>query len=485
MSDMAGKLRRAATRGICLAAGLVGPHLLAADAEDAHFGFLFDHHKLTLESGTERQAAGPFYWHRQWDTSELFAVPPFYSHVREKDKEVDAVEWDALYPVVSYDRFGPEYRWHLFQVLSWAGSESMDGEHKRRLTLYPFYFSQRADNPTNNYWALLPFYGHVQNRLFRDEVDFVMLPAYLKSRKRDVVTRNYLFPIFHLREGNHLAGWQVWPLVGHERKVPYTTKDGFGDDVKVGGHNKWFVGWPFFNDATTDIGTENPSHKQAFIPLYAFERSPHRDYTSYLWPLGFTFVDDRERKYREKGLPWPFVVFARGEGKTMDRVWPFYSHGITPNQQSDQILWPVYSNRRFHSAELDREKLRILMFLYADITEKHLENGEYRRRTALWPLFTHQKDEQGRERLQVLAPLEPFVDNKSIERNWSPLWALWRAEKNPKTEASSQSVLWNLYRHERTPETRKTSLLFGMFQWQSGPEGRKARVLFIPFGKRK
>ena len=85
----------------------------------------------------------------------------------------------------------------------------------------------------------------------------------------------------------------------------------------------------------------------------------------------------------------------------------------------------------------------------------------------------------------MLAPLEPFVDNKSIERNWSPLWAVWRAEKNPKTEASSQSVLWNLYRHERTPERRKTSFLFGLFQWQSGPEGRKARVFFIPLGKGK
>ncbi len=61
--------------------------------------------------------------------------------------------------------------------------------------------------------------------------------------------------------------------------------------------------------------------------------------------------------------------------------------------------------------------------------------------------FTWHRDFNGNERLQVLAPIEPAVpDNRGIERNWSPLWSLWRAENNPKTGAASQSLLWNLYR---------------------------------------
>jgi hypothetical protein len=57
-----------------------------------------------------------------------------------------------------------------------------------------------------------------------------------------------------------------------------------------------------------------------------------------------------------------------------------------------------------------------------------------------------------------------------------------RAEKNPKTGAAGESFLWNLYRRETAPETRKCSLLFGLFQYQSGLESRRWRVFFIPMG---
>jgi hypothetical protein len=100
------------------------------------------------------------------------------------------------------------------------------------------------------------------------------------------------------------------------------------------------------------------------------------------------------------------------------------------------------------------------------------------------PFFTYKRDFTGMEKLQVLTLLEPlFPNNKSIERDYSPLWALWRTEHNPKTDADSQSLLWNLYRRQTTPETKKISLLFGLFQYQSGPEGRRWRVIYVPFGK--
>ena len=45
--------------------------------------------------------------------------------------------------------------------------------------------------------------------LFRDEIFFVMFPIYSQTRKKDVVTDNYLYPFFHLRHGDGLHGWQV------------------------------------------------------------------------------------------------------------------------------------------------------------------------------------------------------------------------------------------------------------------------------------
>ena len=38
---------------------------------------------------------------------------------------------------------------------------------------------------------------------------FILFPLYVQSRKRDLVTDNYLFPIFHSRHGDKLKGWQA------------------------------------------------------------------------------------------------------------------------------------------------------------------------------------------------------------------------------------------------------------------------------------
>ena len=74
-------------------------------------------------------------------------------------------------------------------------------------------------------------------------------------------------------------------------------------------------------------------------------------------------------------------------------------------------------------------------------------------------------------------------NNKSIERNYSPVYALWRSERNGKTGAASQSLLWNLYRRESTPQSKKFSLLFGLFQYESNTNGRHWRLFYIPMGK--
>ena len=70
-----------------------------------------------------------------------------------------------------------------------------------------------------------PLYGHIRDRLFRDEIFFVLFPIYGESRKRDVVTDNYLYPFFHLRLGEGLQGWQFWPLIGSEHKDEMCIRD--------------------------------------------------------------------------------------------------------------------------------------------------------------------------------------------------------------------------------------------------------------------
>jgi len=455
--------------------------LPAPASEISNAGFLYDHFPLTLDEGRRTESFGPFYYEEVSEAHRVFAVPPLFSHTEGETSDFE--EFDFLYPLLTYDRFGREYRWQLLQLISFSGGQNQESVPRDRFTLFPFYFQQRSPDSDQNYTALLPFYGRIKGRLFRDEIFFVMFPLYGQSRKRDVVTDNYAFPFFHLRQGDNLRGWQFWPLIGEEHKGITTRTISFGETELVGGHKRFFAFWPFYFNQTAGIGTENTEWKHGLLPFYSVLRSPNRDSTTALWPF-FNWIDDRERQYHEWQMPWPLVVVARGEGKTATRFWPLFGRAHSDMLESNFYLWPLYKYNRVHSDPLDRERTRVLLFLYSDVNEKNTETGRVRERTALWPLFTHRREFDGNSRLQILALLEPVLPlSKSVERNWSPLWSLWRSENNPTTGAASQSLLWNLYRRETTPASRKCSLLFGLFQYSSEAEAKRFRLFYIPFGK--
>jgi hypothetical protein len=446
--------------------------------DDFYAGPLFDRHPLTLDIGRRIEAAGPFFYCQERDSEKTWAVPPLFSH--DADPAVESREDDFIYPLLTYERFGREYRWQFIQLFSASGGREPDDSSKDRVTIFPIYFQQRSPEPDESYTAFFPLYGHLKDRLFRDDIFFVMFPLYSETRKRDVITDNYLYPIFDLRHGTGLHGWQVWPLVGAEHKDVTSVTNGFGETETIGGHDSFFALWPIHFWQNNGIGTDDPEKFRADLPLYDYLRSPKRDSTAVLWPF-FAWIDDRENKYREWQGPWPFVVVARGTGKTTTRVFPLFSRAHNDTLENDFYLWPIYIFNHIHADPLDQKRTRILFYLFQNVTEKNTATGHERQRVDLWPLFTWHRDFNGSTRLQILAPVETALpNNRGVERNWSPLWSLWRAEANPTTGASSRSFLWNLYRRDTTSDSKKCSLLFGLFQYQSDVETRKFQLFFIP-----
>ena len=240
-----------------------------------HLGPLFDKFELTLSTGQRTEALGPLYYTETNEDEATWAIPPIISH--NEHPEIEASGWDMFYPILTYNRYGSEYRWQFIQLLSLSGGNDQRDVAAHRFTLFPLYFQQRSKDPALNYTALVPFYGHLKHRLFRDEIFFVMFPIYGQSRKRDVVTYNYLYPFFHIRHGDGLHGWQVWPLVGNEHKDVTTVTNGFGEKEIVGGHDRFFALWPFFFDQKNGIGTDNPTTVHASLPFFYWSRSPRRD----------------------------------------------------------------------------------------------------------------------------------------------------------------------------------------------------------------
>src|ERR1043165_9679091 len=187
---------------------LLGLAPLVSAADFANFGFLYEHFNLTLLAGHRTEALGPLFYHQENESTRLWASPPVFSYTLNQDTDFE--EFDFAYPFLTYDRFGEEYRFQILQVFNFSGGQTQSETNVNRFTLFPLYFQQRSLIPEKNYTALLPIYGHLQNRFFRDELKFTLMPLYIQSRKRDVVTENYLYPFFHVRRGNGLKGWQFW-----------------------------------------------------------------------------------------------------------------------------------------------------------------------------------------------------------------------------------------------------------------------------------
>src|SRR5580765_4754798 len=194
-------------------------------------GPLFHEFYQTLVPGQRTEAVGPFFYNEQHGTQKTWAIPPLISYAT--DTAVGLKELDILYPVLTYDRYGEQYRWQLFQLLSFAGGPSPGESERNRFTLFPLYFQQRSSDPNENYTALFPIYGHLKHRLFRDEIFFVLFPIYGQTKKHGIITDNYVFPLFHLRHGPGLQGWQFWPLIGQEHKEVTTITNGFNDQLIV------------------------------------------------------------------------------------------------------------------------------------------------------------------------------------------------------------------------------------------------------------
>lgn len=453
-----------------------------AFGDDLSAGPAFAQFPLTIGIGHRTEAAGPFYYNEHNDIDKTWALPPFFSH--QADPSIDEFENDALYPVFTCVKYGTQYRAQFFQLISVAGGENPGEVQAHRFWLFPIYFQQRSSNTNENYTALFPVYGHLKNFLFRDQIYFVMFPGYSQTHLRDVVNNNYFFPFVNTRHGNGMHGWEFWPFYGMEHKVVTLVTNTWGVETN-GAHDRLFVMWPIHFWENNGIGTDNPEKIRADIPFYVSIRSPKRDSTSVIWPF-FNWINDRDRKYREWEMPWPFIVVARGPGKHAVRVFPFYNHAYNNELVDNFYAWPVYKYNSIYAPPLDRRRTRVLFFLYQNTIERNTDTGKFKRRVDLWPLVLHTHDFDGATRLQLFAIAESlFPNSPGIDRNWSPLWSVWRSENNPVTGANSQSFLWNLYRRDAAPGAKKISCLFGLYQYQSNSEGKKLRLLYIPVMKHK
>jgi hypothetical protein len=382
-------------------------------------------------------------------STEEFSIRPLFH--RREDKAMQRLEWEVLYPLMSYSRTETDWEFQFLQLLNFRDEGSRPAERERRDDFFPFYLSGTTETG-EHYRAVLPFGGRVLNRLGQDEADFVMFPLYARFVKGDVETRYFPWPLISRTRGDKRSGFRIVPL--------------YGEDRKEGAFEKRFVLWPFYLHQRTGLDEESPEETLSILPLYVAQRSKERDSTTILWPF-FTHAVDRERHFEQWDLPWPLIRIARGDGRTINRLLPLFSveerlmqHEFLLTEMRSRdllILFPLYTRNEVEVPGSLKVRDRILWYLYSDEREEGRDGST--RRVDAWPFFRYTRDREGRTEFQTLALLEAFMPgNEKIEQNYSPLWALYTYRRNPEGD-TARSFLWNLVRHEETSAGRSIEFL--------------------------
>jgi hypothetical protein len=99
------------------------------------FGPLAEEFPLTLRAGHRGEALGPLFHWQETPEAWGWGFSPWVSYQHEPG--VERTQAEFLYPLVSFDQYGSQYRFHIVQFLSWSGGESTVGPDKRRFTLFP------------------------------------------------------------------------------------------------------------------------------------------------------------------------------------------------------------------------------------------------------------------------------------------------------------------------------------------------------------
>jgi hypothetical protein len=229
-----------------------------------------------------------------------------------------------------------------------------------------------------------------------------------------------------------------------------------------------------------------------------FEESRDISSRTLLWPF-FSHYVNHAKGEEEWNFPMPFVRVTWGEYRHGNRFLPFYADESVGSNRKRWFLWPIFKIEETHTEIFDRRRERILFFLYSDLSEKLKEDVEpYKRRVALWPLFSYQKIKHV-SHFHLLALMEPFFpENNAMERNWSPLWRLYQRKWDDNGNSVS-TLLWNLYWKEvrgddlameifplfayvnEAGKGSDLSLLKGLFRYRR--DGCKTRInlLYLPW----
>ncbi len=462
------------------------PFFSSSAAETINLGPLFYMEKDEETGEKKIDALGPFISYKKEENEKGYGLRPlFYNY---KNSARDRSAFDFAYPLFTYRTFEGDTKLQALMYIFYYKSDLRDsGFREKEYTLFPILFARKAENPERSFFAVFPISGSMKNKYGKDEINFFLFPLFLQTKNYGVTNNNLFWPFIGAYSGRGVKGGRLWPIYG-SKTAPNNAL------------NEQFALWPLYIKRDREFYGERIS-SLALLPFYYSMDMPGRSQRTYAWPF-FTYIENTNRNFRRWDMPWPLITLSRGDVNT-NRIFPLFSVKKEKDYESGYAIWPLYSWRKHTLPDYEIKRRAIAFFLYKDVQNIPItERGRDSRVINVWPLFTYKRSTDGKAYFNFISPLEVFLsDNPPRERNWRPLWTIFRWDKDEEGNHVS-SFLWNTFRtestkkgvkvelrpiipvvsYENTEEQGKFYILGGMFGFKKDKENNKKilKFLFIP-----
>lgn len=413
-------------------------------------------------------------------------------------------------------KYGPNQNQYLFPFYYQGSQKAQNG---RYFILFPFiWYAENArmvvplfPKRPQTFAAFWPFIGHFENYWNRHTIDYVLWPLYVRSiegsdEKNDKITHySFIWPIFGIYKSDVMGGFNVWPLVSRVNKP----------DEYLRAYWLWPLGQ--YRYEVVPEWTDKRSEETWFLPFYIDADTP-----KYKFKMVFPFYGDLNMKGR-RSQGYALAIYNTNENyrsgiRNHRLLWflfrwttkiepntryddftlhpePMQGGGFFPfytnqwNSQKRRVLapWPIYTYRK--DTDPDQIYTRQFLFPLFGRTEKSFpatENGPQRLtevKRYVWPFYRKTTLDDGSTYTNI-PQLFPGLEINAIDRNFSPFWSIYRAERDPKTGARNEQVFGSLYRTAKESDGsrhKQLNLLVYKGKWSKDAEGNRsgeAKVLF-------
>lgn len=412
----------------------------------------------TTEKGHAVRALGPIYENIKLSNGhERKALRPIWSF----EKLEDRVAEDFLWPL-TMSRLDNDYYRSNFLLFFYHNMDVKDEDSDYLFWFFPLWF-QGTDREKQDYYGLFPIWGSVHDAFGYDRISFRFFPLNLQTKKNEIYTNAWLWPIYSETTGPKIRQWRLWPF--------------YGESFEKEKVESSFILWPFWHEGKSLV----PGKKGEwffFFPFYGKYQYEDEEKTTVLWPF---FSWSKSSKDESIHAPWPFYTERETKDGKEERftAWPFYTRTIAPNKITKQYAWPIGTYSRIGDDKNFEERSWWLPLYWSS---KIVKNGEVKEDyTRFWPFYSETVSGD-RKSVSVLS-IWPQRHMPAIERNWQTLWEPYRYYKD--NDKTSHDILWGLSKYKVDKKEKSCHFsVFPFYERKCSEEGSGWKVLKGLIGRR-